>query len=314
VVSKWATLFGVFIGAFPALFVAMALAGKVALIAELSTHFFVEYFWALLVAMIAFMFLRRWGIVAIFAAFWLVCVFKLLPFYLPQNIPIPPDAPQIKIVNANVNTRNTDFDSIANYVLAMDADVACFEETNMEWVKQLTERLKQKYPYFSCVPRDDNFGIAMFSKTPFLSSKIENYGNVGLPSIIGEFDFAGKRVSVIATHTLPPMEENMLLKRTQGMQGLVEKRKDLGERYIVAGDLNCSSWSPYFDDFANGLGVRDTRLGFGVQPSWPVAVWLLATPIDHILVSDAFLTVERKLGPNVHSDHYPVYARLAIVK
>jgi endonuclease/exonuclease/phosphatase family metal-dependent hydrolase len=44
----------------------------------------------------------------------------------------------------------------------------------------------------------------------------------------------------------------------------------------------------------------------GLQWSWPVGLWPLALPIDHCLVSEKVEVVDRWMGPDVGSDHYPL--------
>ena len=38
---------------------------------------------------------------------------------------------------------------------------------------------------------------------------------------------------------------------------------------MLMGDMNCTSWSPYFQDMLTVSGLRDSRRGFGVEGSWP---------------------------------------------
>lgn len=302
-----------YLAGFPVLFVTLAMFGKLALICELCTHFFIEYFFAFLIAVVLFLLLRRWREAAFFSVFLLICVFQLLPFYIPYRSGAAIDAPLLSIVQVNVNTINKKYDAVADYVLSTKADVAAFEETSQEWIDHLKTRLDSTYPHSMYVARNDNFGIALFSKYPFVSQSIHYFG-VDLPSTVAKLDVDGKQVTLIGTHTVPPLLEGHLNFRTRELEAIVAKRNEFGERYVLHGDLNCTSWSPYFTDVLKGLSLYDSRLGFGVQPSWPTYAVLLRAPIDHVLVNDAFVVLDRKLGPNVGSDHFPVYVKLAIVK
>jgi endonuclease/exonuclease/phosphatase (EEP) superfamily protein YafD len=310
----WLQMFVFFCGCFPAIFVFLSMFGKVALICELSSHFFIQYFFALTLAVLFYLITRKWRLALGFGVFWITAAIELAPFYIPQPQSVPPNAPQLSIVQSNVNTKNQEYDRVADYVLKTNADVAAFEETSQAWVDHLKKRLSATYPYEIDKPREDNFGIALFSKYPFTKASIEEFGKIQLPSTLAQIEVQGKPVTLIGTHALPPMDDEMLNTRTLEMKGYIERRKDFGERFVLFGDLNCSSWSPYFGDLLTGLGVRDSRLGFGVQPSWPDVIPLLWTPIDHLLVNDAFVVIDRKIGPHVGSDHFPVFAKLAIVR
>jgi endonuclease/exonuclease/phosphatase (EEP) superfamily protein YafD len=81
---------------------------------------------------------------------------------------------------------------------------------------------------------------------------------------------------------------------------------------IVLGDLNTTSWSPYFRDLLADSGLADTRRGFGVLGSWPDLPSPLRIPIDHCLVSDKVAVHDRRIGPPVGSDHRGVIVDLTV--
>jgi endonuclease/exonuclease/phosphatase (EEP) superfamily protein YafD len=81
---------------------------------------------------------------------------------------------------------------------------------------------------------------------------------------------------------------------------------------IVAGDFNATPFSPIFRKVIKISGLKDSREGFGWQPSWPTYVPLLWLPIDHILVSSEIQVHNRATGSFIGSDHYPVFADLSI--
>jgi endonuclease/exonuclease/phosphatase (EEP) superfamily protein YafD len=60
------------------------------------------------------------------------------------------------------------------------------------------------------------------------------------------------------------------------------------------------------------MNLRDSQLGFGVQPSFPTFSWAIRIPIDHCLVSPEVVVLDRKLAPSVGSDHFPVMVELAL--
>lgn len=82
---------------------------------------------------------------------------------------------------------------------------------------------------------------------------------------------------------------------------------------LVIGDFNTTSCPPHFQSFTNTAGLRDSRTGSGIQPTWP-ALWFhpLQICVDHCLVSPHFIVRNRTTGPNVGSDHYPIIVDLAL--
>ncbi|MBW1762831.1 MAG: hypothetical protein JRJ64_15305 [Deltaproteobacteria bacterium] len=67
-----------------------------------------------------------------------------------------------------------------------------------------------------------------------------------------------------------------------------------------------SPWNHHFRRLLKRTGLRDSSQGRGVQPTWPTHNPLLRIPIDHCLHSEGIHVVQKKIGPAVGSDHYPV--------
>ena len=100
--------------------------------------------------------------------------------------------------------------------------------------------------------------------------------------------------------------------RVRHFEELVQLISNQPDVVLVLGDLNMTFRSSLFQWFLRESGLRDSRRGFGWQATWPVAVPLLATPIDHGLVSHEINVLNRELGPNVGSDHFPVILEFSI--
>src|SRR5262249_38286126 len=75
-------------------------------------------------------------------------------------------------------------------------------------------------------------------------------------------------------------------------------------------DLNTTAGSPHFAEFLRVSGLRDSRFGFGPQPSWPTWSPLRLT-IDHAFLSADLAVAGRRPGPDIGSDHYPLILDLA---
>ncbi len=77
---------------------------------------------------------------------------------------------------------------------------------------------------------------------------------------------------------------------------------------IVIGDLNATPWSSALDPLFDA-GLVDTRLGYAA--TWPTGMWPLRIPIDLCLVSANFGNASFHVGPDVGSDHLPVFVALS---
>ncbi len=81
---------------------------------------------------------------------------------------------------------------------------------------------------------------------------------------------------------------------------------------VVFGDLNTTPWSPHFGRLlAEGRLVR-AHPRWGVVPTWMVDHPWVALPLDHVLVSPEIGVTSVEVGPDLGSDHRPVWADLVV--
>ena len=77
------------------------------------------------------------------------------------------------------------------------------------------------------------------------------------------------------------------------------------------GDLNVTPWSWPFRNLLTKGETRNSQIGFGLQPTFAATSFaFLRVPIDHLLHSDALLIRDRRLGPSLGSDHFPLLVNL----
>ncbi|NIR62514.1 MAG: hypothetical protein GWN61_01060, partial [candidate division Zixibacteria bacterium] len=181
-------------------------------------------------------------------------------------------------------------------------DFIVLAEVNQPWLDDL-DLAELGYFYSEEYPRDNNFGIAFFSRIPFEEARIVD---TIVPSVLVQYSLEGKPFSIVGTHTWPPLNGYLSNHRDQQMIELAEVINKQSGAVIFCGDLNLTSWSHAYSEFVTETGMRDSRLGRGIQASWPVNKPLLKIPIDHVLVTDEIDILERRLGPDIGSDHFPV--------
>ena len=116
----------------------------------------------------------------------------------------------------------------------------------------------------------------------------------------------GTPLHLIGAHLLAPTHSAYFNMRNDHLEELASTAQRLPEPVMLIGDLNTSTWSPYFADLKQASGLKDGRPGFGIQATWPVRFPLLRIPIDHCLVSPAIAIRDWARGPDIGSDHYPL--------
>jgi endonuclease/exonuclease/phosphatase (EEP) superfamily protein YafD len=290
-----------------------ALAARQFWLCELLTHFRVYYLAVLLPLFPLMVWRRKWWVAGFCGFSVAVNLYLVLPLYGPPDN--PPDfwssgGTQLRCLVANVYTANRGFETFLTLVEKENPDVVLVMEVDDVWNAALAP-LRQKYPHSDSRPRPDNFGIACFSRLPTSSIEFVEYG-VGIPSVVAKIAVGDRTVTFVGTHTLPPMRPDMALHRNEHLHDLAQAVGQLEGTIVVAGDLNATSWSPYFRDLVSSTGLRDSRQGFGVQPTWNARRRWLRIPLDHVLVTKDVEVVDRRVGDDVGSDHLPVVVDLDI--
>lgn len=232
---------------------------------------------------------------------------SMLPYYWPTD---PVTGKTYRLMTANVLTRNTNKAAVLKWIAETDPDFVVLQETNAAWTSAMEQGLHDQYPYRRLMPRDDNFGIAMFSKHRWSKCDVVSFSmETMLPSLVAEFSLPnGEPLRLIATHPLPPMRHSTWSDRNRAFWGIADHAKRYGsQRMIVAGDLNCTPWSYWFRRLLKQSGLRDASLGQGLQSTWnPTSLPLPGMMIDHVLVGAEIKVADRVVGPGIGSDHRPV--------
>lgn len=289
----------------------LALFDGVSIYFELLTHFRLQYlvisFAFICITLIA----RNLWYSVLSATVLLHSSIIVFPWYFTSSYQLGNDKSEIRILQSNVRTDNTNYQNFINFVNSASADIISVQEVNIDWVINL-EVLREKYPFIVVSPREDNFGIAVLSKVPIEEQEIVEFGKSGVPSIRVSFYIQERKVTLISVHTLPPIGEEYFNARNAQLSDLGGIIRNIGNPVIVVGDLNISMWSSYYNSFVELAGLKNSRGGFGILPTWPTNIPFLKIPIDHILVSDDFVIKNVEVCEDIGSDHYPYVASVLI--
>jgi len=231
---------------------------------------------------------------------------SIASFYLPYS-QAKHEGDSLKIAAINLWSGNRDSYTVGEYIRASDFDIVVFQEYTLWWDKQL-RIIKPQYPHVKLVPREGNFGIAIYSKKPLQSVDIQKFGYFKVPTIVAKLKLEEKLLTIIGTHPVPPINNLHFKARNDQFKSLNEvvKKASKDSEVVLIGDLNCTSFSPNFDLLTNGTTLRDSRLGRGLQTSWNADISVIKVAIDHALVSENLAVIDRKLGRDIGSDHFPL--------
>ena len=285
--------------------------GRLWWVLDLFAHFRVQYLVALTVAALALLVLRRWLTVACFGLFWLVNLVTILPLYVGGRHAAAASGPVVRAMLSNVRTHGGDPVLVAAAVREFDPQILVLQEVSEGWLRELAGVLAA-YPYARTHPRGDNFGIGLFSKFPFVRCESVFIEQARVPTVVAEVALDTGSCTVVATHPLPPMSATCSRMRNQHLREVAALTRRARPPVLLLGDLNVTRWSGHFRSFVRESGLRDSALGRGWQPTWPMDNLLFLIPIDHCLHSEGIHVVDRRLGSRVGSDHLPVLVEFRI--
>jgi len=275
---------------------------------EIFSHFKVQYTLFLTIAFLVFCTQRIFSLLllSIIATLIFNCsyiaplIFKTTEAFSVKN--------KISIASINLLVSNEDTAAVLKNIAETNSDILVLLEVSPKWAANLAV-LNKQYPFKYIETRHDNFGIALYSKLP-LNSRTHYFGQSSTPSIISNITIAQDSLTIIAMHPEPPLGFLQLKSRDTQFTEIANQRGDFYENLVVVGDLNCSSFSPSFNYLTNRTDLRDTRLGFGILPTWHSGFFPMQTTLDHCLVSRDILVLDRSVGSTVGSDHLPITAVL----
>jgi endonuclease/exonuclease/phosphatase (EEP) superfamily protein YafD len=284
--------------------------GRMWWVFDLASHFRVQYLVVLVILGLVFGTGRRLLPACIAGIFFIMNLVLIAPLHF--NGPMVNSLEEsYRILFANAHTSNPQHHLIRNWIIEADPDIVALLEVDRMWLDDLNLD-ELGYLYSLEEARGDNFGIALYSRYPIFYSEFLYFGGLELPSIFANVMLNGSPVAFVVAHPMPPRNEHLTLYRNQQMSDLASFVAELKGSVIVAGDLNTTSWSPFFREWLEVSQLQDSRRGFGVQPTWPTYNWLLSVPIDHILITPDVQVHHRQVGPAIGSDHYPILMDFSI--
>jgi len=255
--------------------------------------------------------MRHHRLAVVSGLFALMNLGLVLPLYWGAPRPSYHSLSTARAMMLNVNTANTDYAAVLAVIERYSPDFLYLEEVDQRWMIAL-KRLDATYPHSISDPRSDNFGVAFFSRYPFVASEILQLGPAGIPSVLVRSSIAGREFFILGTHPLPPTSAAYAALRDIQLVELSGIVKRLDAPVLLLGDLNATPWSYPFKRLLRDSALIDGSRGFGLQPTWPAGMFPLLVPIDHCLHSPAIQVVRKEVGPAVGSDHYPVVVEFAL--
>ncbi|MCA9800890.1 MAG: endonuclease/exonuclease/phosphatase family protein [Cyanobacteria bacterium HKST-UBA02] len=296
-------------------FTILSFFGQFCIAFELLSHFAFQFALGLLPFTIYYVKTKKYAPAGFCAAALVANLIHMAPLFMPAEAHLNADLKaDLKVLQYNINSHNRSFPGLAAFIKETDADIVCLEEVRPETDEYLRANIPGSYTTRISVPRKDNFGIAVYSKLPFDKLEAVSLCKAEIPSITGSFEIAGKSGHLICTHTLPPINTTVFDFRNEQLSRLAELVNTYDGPVVLAGDLNASPYSFYFQQLLSSTGLQDTERGRGLRPTWPAGLPVFDIPIDHILVKGGLVTLSRDVFDGSGSDHRAVLGTFKLEK
>ena len=296
------------------LFTLLGFLAGYAFLFDTIVQFRLQYALAAGLAWLIFGLLRNLMLSLLAAVILAVNLFFIFPYYLSDDLSSGPTAlgPVLWVMSLNVLSSNADAAAVQAEIDRLQPDVVALQEITPRWFAALAD-LSTNYPYQVHAVREDNFGIWLLSKCPIADEEIIPWGPAQLPTATFRYPVEEQFVRVIAMHPMSPADPEGVRWRNEQLRQIATRYEASNDALIIVGDLNTTSFSPIFGEFAQQLNVKDSRQGFGLQCSWPAwGMRPLMITLDHCLVSKGARVIRRQVGNYVGSDHLPIFVEVAL--
>jgi endonuclease/exonuclease/phosphatase (EEP) superfamily protein YafD len=235
-----------------------------------------------------------------------------VPLTAPATAAHGPTTGSLRLLIANVEVGNHRAGAVERLIERVQPDVVGIVELTPEMAGRPGRSLPG-YRMRRIVPRDDAYGIGLYSRVPLDSARVARFpSDGGPPTVIARARVAGKPVTVVVTHVHTPFAGSIHVRH---LEALGRARSALGRNVAICGDFNTVPWSRPFRRLASDARMTelygdDAWSGY----SWPTWTSVLRVPLDNCLVSHGLAVTDHRHGPDIGSDHFPLVVDLALTR
>ncbi len=212
---------------------------------------------------------------------------------------------RLKLVTVNLLWSNRQHQSLRDWLQVEAPDIVVTQETTSRWAAEL-DKLDPILPYRRLPgPADD---LAILSRYPFEMADevgIRTHGTLAMAMLsVGQ-----RRLDLMTLHASVPTHPAWRLARDTMLDDIAGFARRTRTPLIVAGDFNATPWNRSMRRLVRDSPLRHAP-GFW-RPTWTTWVphWM-GLPIDHVLAAGDCRVVDRRVGPDIGSDHRPVVATI----
>ncbi|HEU4917517.1 MAG TPA: endonuclease/exonuclease/phosphatase family protein [Acidimicrobiia bacterium] len=220
-------------------------------------------------------------------------------------------APEVRVMSFNLLSTNESYNEVIEYIQATTPDVVLLHESSRPWEVAMAS---SDLDYEIVRGRSDDliFGTLVLARQAVDAASF-GFAEGDGRAIALSYQPEGwpEPVKILSSHPVAPTSGDRAALRDAQLAFAADWAGQQEGAYLVVGDLNASPWSSPFGVLLSDGRLRNSQLGFGLQPSFSAdTIFLLRVPIDHLLHSQDLRVRDRRLGPAMGSDHFPLVVDL----
>ena len=198
-----------------------------------------------------------------------------------------PDAtanPSIRVSHISLGNAESEYDSVINYLLDVDADFLSFQELTPDWNIHLTNRLTPAYQYVHTMTRLDQYGMGFFSKLPF--QKLDTIYYRDIPALVADVPFGERDTChIISCQVMPPVNQAAFLSIAEHFDIVSKYVRAINNITMVMGDFHLPPWTVEVLKFKTTSQLNDGRRDIHPR-NLDGSMSLPRIPVEHILYTD----------------------------
>ena len=234
------------------------------------------------------------------------------PLFVAPPVAASVGDPELRIMSFNVRGLNDRYQDVIDFVASERPDVVFLHEATFLWEDAF---VAADLPYRVEPGRVEPLDFGTLALVP-VDAAFQTFGfattaprAVEVTVTVGETP-----VEILGIHPLSPSTEERAALRDSQIGFAMNWAAETSAHRIVTGDFNATPWSQAFRRLIAHGDLMNSQRGFGLELTFPSgASPLVQVPIDHLLYSEGFAVVDRRLGPSLGSDHLSVVVDLVVI-
>jgi len=232
----------------------------------------------------------------------------ILPYFPQSKNNYATSKHSIVALSINVKQNNQNYEKLIKIINRVQPDILLTMETNKKWEEKL-EEIEDNYNSIVRVPKENRYGMHLYTKLPLKKSKVHYLISEEHPSIeVLLTDSKNDDFTFWGIHPPPPSptEKPTSKQKDAELMKVAKFAKETNTPMLVSGDFNNVCWSKASKLFSKVSNLKDARLNRGIYSTFPAYFRILGFPIDLLFHSNSITINKIKVLTSIGSDHLPL--------